>query len=316
MTGSLCVIPPAAHKHAARLELMRGTAKGRVIAAQISRSSSSSLTASFLPASAGLGYTDLRWQVQNTVATPACVPAAGDPTGCETRYPASPTLAKLHTPELVGCVPTGPDLVFSGSASRHELALTFDDGPWPSPPSIDFVNTLAKYHAPATFFEIGDQISEYDPTGSVERKMLADGDMIGDHTWTHPDMAKLPPAQQTSELEQTANAIKHATDFQPCLWRPPYGDISSELDALARRLGFLTIDWDVDTVDYSLPGTATIYQRAVSGAHNGAIILQHFGGGPRYETLAAVPHEIQTLRARGYKFVNVAQLLGLKLIYK
>jgi peptidoglycan/xylan/chitin deacetylase (PgdA/CDA1 family) len=85
---------------------------------------------------------------------------------------------------------------------------------------------------------------------------------------------------------------------------------------VARSLGLLTIQWDVDTVDWSRPGTATIYQRAVSGAHNGAIILQHFGGGPRYQTFDALPAEINTLRREGYRFVTIPQLLGLRLIYR
>ena len=81
-------------------------------------------------------------------------------------------------------------------------------------------------------------------------------------------------------------------------------------------LGFTTIQWDVDTVDWSRPGTATIERRAIGGAHPGAIILQHDGGGDRSETLAALPDEITTLEREGYHFVTVTQLLGQKLIYK
>ena len=56
---------------------------------------------------------------------------------------------------------------------------------------VDFVDELARLHVPATFFEIGEHIPTYDPHGTVERQMLADGDMIGDHTWSHPDMLGL-----------------------------------------------------------------------------------------------------------------------------
>jgi peptidoglycan/xylan/chitin deacetylase (PgdA/CDA1 family) len=59
-----------------------------------------------------------------------------------------------------------------------------------------------------------------------------------------------------------------------------------------------------------------IYRRVIAAAHDGAIVIQHFGGGPRYQTLAALPHEIATLRAAGYRFVTVAQVLGLTLIYR
>ncbi len=142
----------------------------------------------------GLHYWRLRWQVINAVPGPGCTRLPGAPPGCISLYPSRGQLLRLHTPRLVGCTASGSSLVFSGPADRHDIALTFDDGPWPDPPSIDFVRVLRRYHVPATFFEIGEQISQYDPTGSVERRMLADGDMIGDHTWTHPNMTQLSVA--------------------------------------------------------------------------------------------------------------------------
>jgi peptidoglycan/xylan/chitin deacetylase (PgdA/CDA1 family) len=318
--GQLCVIGPRSGRRNPRLvysPLANGVAgRGRVIAARISRSSDRSLTASFLPGQVDNAYKTLRWQVRNTLRASLCTspPAGGAP--CASLYPTGPALTKLHTPRLVGCVPKGSSLVYSGPRSRHEVALTFDDGPWPQPPSIDFVNLLARDHVPATFFEVGSQLQTYDRTGSVQRKMLANGDMIGDHTWTHPDMAGLSRSAQRSQLERTAAAIRRDTGFTPCLWRPPYGAVNRSLIAEARSLGFLTIQWDVDPVDWATPGTAAIYQRVVGAAHNGAIILQHFGGGPRYQTYDALPREIRMLRSRGYKFVTVAQMLGLRLIYR
>ena len=224
--------------------------------------------------------------------------------------------AARHTPKLIGCRPGRRSEVFQGSVRKHEIALTFDDGPSPAPPASAFVDLLAREHVPATFFEIGEQIPEFDASGAAERHMLADGDMIGNHTWTHPEMTRLSRAEQRKQLERTDQAIRRRTGFTPCLWRPPYGDVSPRLVSVARSLGLVTVMWDVDPADWALPGTQTIYERVVSAAHNGAIVIQHFGGGPRYETLAALPKEIRTLRARGYRFVTVAQLLGLKLIYR
>jgi peptidoglycan/xylan/chitin deacetylase (PgdA/CDA1 family) len=225
-------------------------------------------------------------------------------------------LAKPHTRKLIGCRPGRTSEVFQGSAHKHEIALTFDDGPWTTPPAGEFVRLLAREHVPATFFEIGSLIPWRDASGSIQRKMLADGDMIGNHTWSHPFMTRLSPAAQRSELEKTQRAIRRRTGFTPCLWRPPYGDVNRRLVSVARSVGLQTVMWDVDPADWSRPGTHAIYERVVSAAHNGAIVIQHFGGGPRYETLAALPKEIHTLRARGYRFVTVAQLLGLKLIYR
>lgn len=318
--GEVCVTGPAHGSRAPRLIYIpitrQGRGHGKAISATVSRSSTSNLTAKFLPQSIGRTYGPLRWQVISTLRPPGCTPVVADRAGCFVLFPARPTLLRLHIPVPVRCVASGPSLIFNGSRTQHELALTFDDGPWNAPPSSQFVDVLERYHAVATFFEIGDQIHEYDPGGGVERRMLADGDMIGNHTWTHPDMTQLDPGSQRQQLQETSAAIKAASGFQTCLWRPPYEAFDSELVGLARSLGLITVNYDVDTQDWTLPGTATIYQRAVSGARNGSIILQHFGGGPRYETLAALPQEISTLRRRGYRFVTVAQLLGLRVIYK
>lgn len=241
----------------------------------------------------------------------AAVAASAGPAAGHTR----PARTK-PAPKLVGCVPKGGPEVFNGSARKHEIALTFDDGPSPQPPARAFVRLLAREHVPATFFEVGSQIPQYDASGKAERSMLANGDMIGNHTWSHPVMTGLSLRQQRDQLEGTNRAIRKRTGFTPCLWRPPYGAVNPRLVSVARSLGLLTVMWDVDPRDWALPGTQAIYSGVVSAAHNGAIVLQHFGGGPRYETLAALSKEIQTLRARGYRFVTVAQLLGLKLIYR
>ncbi|HLH65556.1 MAG TPA: polysaccharide deacetylase family protein [Solirubrobacteraceae bacterium] len=324
--AEICVAPPARRGHPLRLTLAVATRAGlgrpHPLAAVVTRGARDELTAAFPPASFDPNYRNLRWQVRSTATGGECPgPAASSASSpgvpvCELLFPARPALAALHVPRLVGCSAGGPSLVFTGRTAHRDVALTFDDGPWPEPPTLRFVDLLARYHAPATFFEIGRQIPEYDPTGAIERRMLADGDMIGDHTWTHPDMLSLSPAAQAAQLLMTARAIRRATGFTPCLWRPPYGATDPSLESRARRLGFLTVYWSVDTRDWTLPGTAAIERAALDGARPGAIILMHFGGGPRYETLDALPSIIQGLRRRGYTLVNLAQLLGLRLIYR
>jgi peptidoglycan/xylan/chitin deacetylase (PgdA/CDA1 family) len=145
--------------------------------------------------------------------------------------------------------------------------------------------------------------------------MLADGDVIGDHTWSHPDVAGDGPFA-AGQISQTAAAIRRAAGFTPCLFRAPYGEVSRALIDEARSMGFTTIQWNVDPRDWSRPGADAIYSNVVDNASNGAIVLQHDGGGDRSETLAALPREIDTLRARGYQFATVTQLLGQRLLYK
>ena len=321
VTGRLCVIAPVKGRSQPRLVYQAYSGgqpqRARVVAATVRRAGADGLTATFLPSVFGNAYRPIRWQVQNTLSRARCTPARGGSNPgrlCETLYPARGKLATLHTPQLVGCVPSGPAFVNSGPTTGREIALTFDDGPWYDTPQ--FLDILERYHVPATFFEIGEQISTYGEGGAIERRMLADGDMVGDHTWSHPDVSGAGTFAR-DQIEETAAAIRSATHgFTPCLFRAPYGAVSGALISEARSLGFTTIQWDVDTVDWSRPGTATIEQRAIGGAHPGAIILQHDGGGDRSETLAALPDEITTLLREGYHFVTVTQLLGQKLIYK
>ncbi len=318
VTGQLCVLGPAPGGRSPRLVYQRVSRNGPgtavTVSASVARGGSRTLTATFKPTSFGMAYRNVRWQVMNTLKPPACTPPKPNRVGCLSLFPVRPALAKLHTPQLVGCVPSGAPFVNSGPSNRRVVALTFDDGPWYDTPQ--FLDILEHYHVVGTFFEIGEQISTYGENGAVERRMLADGDMIGDHTWSHPDVSR-GGAFAAGQINAAAAAIKQATrGFQPCLFRAPYGAVSSALIGEARSMGYTTIQWDVDPTDWARPGTSAIYNRVVGGAHPGAIILQHDGGGDRSETLAALPQEIQTLKARGYGFVTVTQLLGQKLIYR
>ena len=145
--------------------------------------------------------------------------------------------------------------------------------------------------------------------------MLADGDMIGDHTWSHPDLEGLSPLEQREQISDAAAEIKRATGFEPCLFRAPDGAVNSSVLNEAKSLGMTTIQWDIDPRDWALPGEGEIIDNVLANAHNGGIVEEHFGGGPRYETLDALPAEVAGLRARGYQFVTLTQMLGYKLLY-
>jgi peptidoglycan/xylan/chitin deacetylase (PgdA/CDA1 family) len=240
-----------------------------------------------------------------------CVPAPAGKLGCQRLSPAQPRLISLHAPRPVGCVPSGASFVTSGSPNRHVVALTFDDGPWPDTPQ--FLAILEREHVRATFFQLGAQEATYGP--AVDRRMLTDGDIIGDHTFNHANVSG-GGSFAAGEISSARAAITRQTGFTPCLFRAPGGAVSPALISLARSIGFITIQWDVDPRDWSRPGTGSIYANVVGNAHNGAIIIQHDGGGDRSETLAALPQEIHTLRARGYQFVTIPELLGLRVIYK
>jgi peptidoglycan/xylan/chitin deacetylase (PgdA/CDA1 family) len=210
---------------------------------------------------------------------------------------------------VVGCRSRG-DIVYSHGPARREVAIGFDDGPYPDTPA--FVRMLARSHAQATFFMIGRQVtSEYRETILRE---LREGDVPGDHTFTHPDLTR--SREVRGQLESTIAAIRAQSGYTPCVFRPPYGDVNASVVRTASSLGLATVGWNVDPSDYSLPGTATIKRRVLEQVQPGSIIISHDGGGPRGQTLAAYPKIIAALHGRGYRVVTIQQLLGFRPIYE
>jgi peptidoglycan/xylan/chitin deacetylase (PgdA/CDA1 family) len=190
-----------------------------------------------------------------------------------------------------------------GAPKGRLVALTFDDGP--SIYTASLVRQLRKLRAPATFFEIGSQISRY---RVLVGNMSKWGFAIEDHTWNHPVLTARPNSQVRNQLLWTEGQIFKATHRYPQFMRPPYGSQSARVRHVAGQLGLVTTVWSIDTRDWSLPGTFAIVH-AADQARAGGIVLMHDGGGPRTETLAAVPVIIRYLRARGYRLVTIPQLL-------
>jgi peptidoglycan/xylan/chitin deacetylase (PgdA/CDA1 family) len=315
--GELCIASTRrgqAQPQLVYLPITRAVAgRAKLVPATITRATDAQLTATFLPTDADIAYQPLRWQVVSTLAAPACVASTRSPE-CTIAFPTRPQLAPLHTPRLVGCLPSGPEFVAHGPVNRRLVALTFDDGPWSQTPQ--FLDVLERQHVVATFFEIGRQIATYGQGGAIERRMLADGDMIGDHTWSHADV-RAGGEFAAQQILEAAAAIRTASGgFTPCLFRAPYGDVSPALLSLARALGYTTIQWNIDPRDWALPGVTAIYDNVIANAGSGSIILQHDGGGNRSETIAALGLEIDTLRREGFQFVTVTQLLGYRSIYR
>ena len=189
-------------------------------------------------------------------------------------------------------------------AQHREIALTFDDGPGPFTARI--LSTLERQHVPATFFEVG-VLDRYFHASTA--RIVADGDVIGDHTELHAPMSKLPAAKQKAQLlEQISTVERYGAEF-PRLFRPPYGLWNSATLTLLHRYRMLMVLWTVDTNDYRRPGVSAIVKAALGGARPGAIILLHDAGGDRSETAAALPRIISGLRRRGYTLVTVPKLL-------
>jgi peptidoglycan/xylan/chitin deacetylase (PgdA/CDA1 family) len=197
----------------------------------------------------------------------------------------------------VGCAGAGHGKVFNGPRSRKRVALTFDDGPSAYTPQI--LRILEHHDAHATFFEIGEQVPAYP---GYTRAILAQGSELGNHTWRHT-------IGSSEGMARTSHLIERASGFRPCMFRPPGGELTASQAAEARRLHMAQVIWDVDTRDWSRPGTGAIISRATA-VQPGSIVLMHDGGGPREQTVAALPHIIANLKSRGYHLVTLTRLLG------
>jgi peptidoglycan/xylan/chitin deacetylase (PgdA/CDA1 family) len=210
---------------------------------------------------------------------------------------------------IVGCR-SRDNVAYTHGPHRYEVAIGFDDGPDTDTPA--FVRMLASNHATATFFMIGEQVSS--TFRETMLRELREGDVLGDHTFTHPDLTRSGDVR--GQLQRTLSVIRAQTGYTPCVFRPPYGSYNSSVVRTAASLGLATVTWNVDPSDYTQPGTAAIEQRVLAQVQPGSIIISHDGGGPRGQTLAAYPTIISALRRRGYGIVTIPQLLGFRPIYE
>jgi peptidoglycan/xylan/chitin deacetylase (PgdA/CDA1 family) len=207
--------------------------------------------------------------------------------------------------EPIGCTSRPGEISSHRPAAGRRIALSFDDGPsLTQTPAI--LEVLQRLHARATFFEEGRHVRGRE---ALMSQLLADGDEIGNHTFHHPAY----PGD--AELASTDRAIRAATGFEPCLFRPPYGLIGPRVKAAARRNRLQLVLWSLDSHDDHHPGAGRIRANVLQGATPGGIVLMH-DGGHHPETVSALPGIIRGLRGRGFHLVTVTELLGGRMRYR
>jgi cellulose synthase/poly-beta-1,6-N-acetylglucosamine synthase-like glycosyltransferase/peptidoglycan/xylan/chitin deacetylase (PgdA/CDA1 family)/spore germination protein YaaH len=229
----------------------------------------------------------------------------------------------LIADERYDVMPTAYDIQRYG-AKKGLVALTFDDGPDPrwTPQILDI---LKAKHAPATFFVIGQNMQRY--PGLVARE-IKDGDQVGSHTYTHPNIAATPVPETDLELNLTQRLFEVITGRSLRLFRPPYfGDAEPSTPAevqpliTAQKLGYLIVGLRVDPDDWQKPEPQQIVDRTLAAvdapdpndprAPTKQIVLLHDSGGNRERTIQALPQLIDELRANGYRLTTVGELAGL-----
>ena len=223
------------------------------------------------------------------------------PIAAVAKYLQNPTarkLANIPKPPEPKPAPAAPTATNPGKV----IALTFDDGPGPY--TAHLLDILDQHGAKATFFLIGSKVSAQ---ADVLRRMHSRGHQLGNHSWSHPELPKLPVNQIASEIDRTNDAIKQATGVTPSILRPPYGAVNGVVLEQLRLRGMSSILWSVDTRDWADRNSDIVCSRAVAGARPGAIILMH---DIHQTSVNAVPCILSSLKQQGYSFVTVQGLLG------
>lgn len=218
------------------------------------------------------------------------------------------------TGETYDTLPSGYVVRKFGKAPERFAVLTFDDGPdrkW-TPKILDI---LQREGVPATFFLVGKNAEE---NPGLVRRLYNEGFEIGNHTFSHPNLALVSPDRARLELEVTRRLIECLTQHSTVIFRPPYNADSEpqtmeEIEPLAmgKSHHFYAVGESIDPLDWEKGVNAdTILERVKSQLGNGGVILLHDAGGNRQATVDALPRVIAFLRSQGYTFGSVAQLLG------
>ena len=244
------------------------------------------------------------WRLRSPLVTPAPVPYPGRPSRVgDVPRPSETTQLQAHQDY--------PGLVFAHGDRRAPLvALTFDDGP-DSVYTPQVLDVLKAKGVPATFFFVGENVLAH---ADVARRTVAEGHAIGNHSWDHPRLSRASAAAVGSELDRTSATLQQVTGQTPAIFRPPYGYLNAAIRAESQRRGLKIILWDVDSLDWKSLPEDQVLGRVVAAAENGSFILQHsFSGGPTENlsgSVQALPLIIDQLRARGFRFVTVPDMLG------
>src|SRR5436853_3653960 len=217
---------------------------------------------------------------------------------------AESTPAKRTAARATRAEPEEPGITFNSvPVNGPSIAITFDDGPSATltPKLLDL---LAAHHIKATFFVIGENVADHP---DIVARAAREGHEIGNHSWSHPNFAKMSAESVRSQLQRTDDAIKNATGNRPTLMRPPYGSVTErEKRWIHDEFGYRIILWDVDPYDWKRPGPAVVRNRILKETQPGSIVLSH---DIHPGTIEAMPSTFDALEAKGFKFVTVSELI-------
>ncbi|MDY6781395.1 MAG: polysaccharide deacetylase family protein [Cyanobacteriota bacterium] len=190
--------------------------------------------------------------------------------------------------------------------NQKAIALTFDDGPWPTGTN-DILYILKKNNIKATFFLLGRNVQNFP---NLAKTIVNHGHVVANHSWSHP-YHQHSQAAAARELDRTDEIIYETTGVKSVLFRPPGGYLNNGLAAYAASQKNTVVMWSADSQDYRASSSQQI-RNVLANAGQGGIVLMHDGGGDRRRTVNALPIIIEKLKEQGYTFVTLPELMEMQ----
>lgn len=191
------------------------------------------------------------------------------------------------------------------------VAFTFDDGPNPLY-TRQLLDIFRSVGGKATFFMLGQQMDASIEAEEVAREVYSVGHEIGNHTYTHPNLATVSLEEAQAEIEKMEQRIVQITGNKPAVFRPPYFGINDEIQQLVGNRGYYTIGAvNGEARDWEQPGVDFIVDQTKKKLGKGSILIFHDGYGDRSQSIEAVKILAEELTADGYKLVTVSELISL-----
>jgi polysaccharide deacetylase family sporulation protein PdaB len=200
----------------------------------------------------------------------------------------------------------GPSAIYSINTNKKQIALTFDIS-WGEERTGPILDVLEQKGLKKATFFLSSPWAESHP--DLVKRIVDTGYEIGSHGHRHDNYSSYNEGQIRTQIGKADQILTKLTGKKPTLIRFPNGDFDKRVLSIAKEMGYTTIQWDTDSLDWMNPGKEKIVKRVLSKVHPGDIILMHASDSCR-QTHEALPEIIDALRAKGYQFVTVSELIA------
>lgn len=195
--------------------------------------------------------------------------------------------------------------MFYVTTDRKAVALTFDIS-WGDKSPGKVLDVLKKHNQKATFFLSGPWAKRYE---DIVKRIVSEGHEIASHGQEHDNLSQLGKESVRNNIQSAHDILAKVSGTTPKFFRPPNGDYDDTVVLTAKELGYETVIWSVDSVDWKNPGVSYIVERVSKLSFRGAIILFHASDSAR-ETHEALPMVLENLKTAGYEVMTLGALLG------